>query len=200
MHDVFLRLVTPDDAAALQSIYAPYVEETAVTFEYDVPSIAEFRARVEHTLAGYPYLAAVRDGQLLGYAYAGPLKNRAAYAWAAETSIYLRGEARRQGLGTRLYLALERLAQAQGLLGLYACVAVPRELADPYLSRDSLLFHSRMGYTPAGTLHRCGYKFGRWYDMCWLEKPLCPYPETPAPVTPFSALDPAARKRILSAL
>ena len=99
MDTITIRTANLDDAAALLAVYAPYVEQTAITFEYEVPSLEEFRGRIAHTLRRYPYLAAEESGEILGYAYTGPFGERAAYSWAVETSIYLRQDVRGQGLG-----------------------------------------------------------------------------------------------------
>lgn len=179
-------MAAPDDAAALLAIYAPYVRETAITFEYEVPSVEEFRRRIEHTLRTHPYLVMEQNGEIVGYAYTGQLGSRAAYAWAAETSIYLRQDCRRGGIGTRLYAALEEASRRQNVQVLYACIAAPSDDSDPHLTRASIDFHTRRGYATVGTFHRCGYKFGRWYDVVWMEKRLSD-DAVPAPVTPFSA-------------
>lgn len=189
--DLYLRVVSPNDAAALVRIYAPYVEKTAITFEYTVPAEAEFRARIEKTLTAHPYIAAVGGGELLGYAYTSPFVGRAAYDWSAETSIYLREDCRRHGLGRRLYQALEDISRAQHILTLDACIG-STETEDEYLNNNSAQFHAHMGYTQVGRFCRCGYKFGRWYDMVWMEKQLGPHTPDPAPVLPFPALDAAA--------
>lgn len=182
--DWTIRPAAPEDAAALLTIYAPYVEKTAVTFEYDVPTPEDFAGRIARTLARYPYLAAESAGQLLGYAYAGPFKDRPAYDWAVETTVYVRRDLRRRGLGRALYAALERCLGAQGVLNLNACIACP-EQEDKYLTRDSVDFHSRLGYRLVGEFSRCGCKFGRWYNMVWMEKHIGPHTENPSPVRPF---------------
>ena len=180
-----LRTATPEDAEALLAIYAPYVTDTAITFEYDVPTLAEFRQRIEMTLTKYPYLVAERDGEVLGYAYAGALGERAAYGWSAETSIYLRQDCRRMGLGRCLYDALEAQARRQNIQTLYACIAASSGENDPHLTHASIAFHTDRGYRTVAQFHRCGYKFDRWYDIVWMEKPLGDYPATPAPFIPF---------------
>ena len=182
--DITIRTARPEDAEALLRIYAPYVRETAVTFEYQVPSLPEFQDRIRRTLVRYPYLTAESGGQLLGYAYTSPFKSRAAYDWAVETSIYVDRALRRQGVGQRLYDALERASAAQGILNLNACIAVPMG-EDPYLTRDSVLFHQRLGYRNVGEFQQCGYKFGRWYNMCWMEKHIGPHLDHQPPVVPF---------------
>ena len=183
-----IRIAVPGDAKELLSIYAPYVEKTAITFEYDVPSLEEFQRRIRHTLERYPYLAAEQDGQILGYAYTGPFVGRAAYQWAAETSIYLRKDARRMGIGRKLYDALEDISRRQNILNLNACIGYP-EQEDEYLTMDSVRFHSQMGYRMVGKFYQCGYKFGRWYHMVWMEKIIGEHRDQPAPLIPFPKLD-----------
>ena len=170
-----LRSATAADAGRLREIYAYYVERTAVTFEIETPSVDEFRARVLRTLERYPYLVLEADGAILGYAYAGPFVGRAAYSHCAELSVYLDRSARRQGYGRALYGALAAALQAQGILNLYACIADP-ETEDEYLTHDSERFHERLGFTRVGIFHRWGRKFGRWYNMIWMEKLIGPAP------------------------
>lgn len=188
---VRIRPAAPADAGALLAIYAPYVNETAITFEYEVPGAAEFAGRIENTLKKYPYLVAERGGEPLGYAYAGAFKDRAAYDWAVETSVYIRRDARHLGLGRALYAALETALAAQGILNLNACIAVPPTGEDEYLSGDSVAFHERLGYALVGQFHACGYKFGRWYDMVWMEKFLGAHAADQPPVRPFPEVRPA---------
>ncbi len=164
-----IRSATPADAPALLNIYAPYVENTAVTFEYAVPSVQEFARRIEETVKKYPYLVLENEGVIQGYAYAGAFKGRAAYDWSVETSIYIRRDAHRRGFGRALYAALEDKLASMGILNAYACIAFP-EQEDEYLTCDSRRFHERMGYRLCGTFRRCASKFGRWYDMIWMEK------------------------------
>ena len=113
-HNIRIRPADPADAPALLDVYAPYVRQTAITFEYDVPTAEEFAGRIAQTLARYPYLAAEADGEIAGFAYASPFHARAAYGWDAETSIYLRPGLQRHRLGTRLYRVLLALLHALG--------------------------------------------------------------------------------------
>lgn len=182
--DLTIRPAAPEDAAALLAVYAPYVERTAITFEYDVPTLADFTGRIARTLARYPYLAAERGGEIVGYAYAGPFKDRSAYDWAVETTVYVREDQRRRGVGEALYRALERCLAAQGVLNLNACIACPEE-ADEYLTWDSVEFHTCLGYRLVGEFYGCGCKFGRWYNMVWMEKHIGAHLPDPAPVRPF---------------
>lgn len=157
------------DAERLLEIYDYYVKNTAITFEYDTPSLAEFTARMEKTMKRYPYLVVEKDGRIMGYAYAGIFKDRAAYDWSCETTIYLDPEERKNGLGRLLYEALEERLKAMGIRNLYACIGYPEE-EDEYLTKNSAEFHEHLGYTKVGEFHRCGCKFGRWYHMIWMEK------------------------------
>lgn len=182
--EVKLRAATPDDAAKLLEIYAPYVTDTAITFEYDIPTIDDFRARIVHTLAKYPYIVAECDGNIVGYAYASAFHPRAAYGWAAEASIYVRRDMKRMGLGRTLYAALESALRAQGVLNINACIACP-DVDDEYLTRNSIGFHMHMGYSMVGEFHKCGYKFGRWYNMVWMEKMLGEHIDAQPPVRRF---------------
>ncbi len=189
--NVRVRVAHEEDAEALCAIYAPYVEETAITFEYEVPSVGEFAGRIGQFGATYPFLLAERvDGEgreVLGYAYAHPYYGRAAYAWCAEVSIYLRRDARGLGVGTRLYAALERALKEMGVLKLYACVVVAAD-GDPYVPPTSVAFHEARGYRAIGRFTDCGYKFGRWYDTVWMEKALGRCDAAPPAVVPFCNL------------
>ena len=184
----YMRVATPDDAAAILEIYAPYVRNTAITFEYDVPSVFEFRKRIENTLEKYPYIVAVKEDEIIGYAYIGAFVGRAAYNWSAETTVYLRGDKKKLGLGRMLYQAIERISAAQNILNLNACIGVP-ESEDEYLTRNSVDFHTHMGYSLVGEFHKCGFKFGRWYDMVWMEKIIGKHDGNPALMIPFSKLN-----------
>ena len=166
---ITIRTATLSDAQALLNIYSPYVEHTAITFEYDVPSVEEFASRIKNTLQKYPYLVAEKNGRLLGYAYASPFHERPAYDWAVETSIYVDQNIKHQGIGHRLHDALEDALRSQGILNMNACIAYPPE-EDEYLDKNSVEFHTHMGYRLVGEFYKCGYKFHRWYNMVWMEK------------------------------
>ena len=179
-----IRIAEESDSNELLEIYAYYVEKTAITFEYEVPSIKAFRERIHKTLKRYPYLVSEKDGRIVGYAYAGPFKDRRAYDWAVETTIYIAKDVRGQGIGRELYTALEHALAHQNVINLNACIAYP-DPEDEYLTRNSVQFHEHMGYCPAGRFHKCGYKFGRWYDMVWLEKCIFSHPDVPQEVRCF---------------
>ena len=166
---MIIRSATTADAPRLLEIYSWYVENTAITYEYVAPALKEFESRISDTLKRFPYLVLEENSMIHGYAYAGPFHSRAAYSHCCEMSIYLDHNARRQGYGRKLYEALEAKLKDMGFLNFYACIGDPIT-EDEYLTRDSEQFHRHMGYTKIGTFHRCGRKFGRWYNMIFMEK------------------------------
>ena len=168
-NNIRIRVASENDAEAILAIYAPYVIKTAITFEYEVPTLEEFRGRMHHTLQKYPYLVAEQDGKILGYAYVGPFHARAAYDWAVETSSYVDENLRHSGVGGRLNRVLEAVLKAMGILNMEACIGVP-EVEDEHLTRNSENYHAHIGYRLVGEFYKCGYKFGRWYNMVWMEK------------------------------
>ena len=193
VNEIMIRTVRPEDAAQIAEIYRPYVEHTAITFEYKAPDADEIRRRIRNTLKKYPFLAAYDAGTILGYAYAGPFKERNAYDRSVEVSVYLDENCRGRGIGRTLYGELERILTRQNIINLYACIAYP-EKEDEYLTKGSVRFHEKMGYALAGEFHKCGYKFGRWYNMVWMEKMIGIHPDQPADVIPFAKLRQTAEK------
>lgn len=186
-NEIKIRVATPDDAEELLAIYAPYVTKTAISFECEVPGIEEFRNRMRRTLEKYPYLVAQSGGGLLGYAYTGAFVGRAAYDWSVETTIYVKEDQRKSGVGRRLYEALEAVSKAQNILNMNACIGDP-EVEDEHLTRNSEQFHAHMGFRMVGRFHQSGYKFGTWYHMVWMEKILGEHGKNPKPVVKFPEL------------
>ena len=184
-----IRLASVDDAEEILAIYAPYVLDTAITFEYDVPEIGEFRSRIEATLKNYPYLVAVEEGRIVGYAYAGAFRKRVAYQHSAEMSIYLDEHYRQKGIGTLLYQELEKRLLAQNVFSVYAGVTTSDRENEAFVTDASIRFHEKTGYAKIGEYHLCGYKFNQWYNVAWFEKTLGFRPEEPAPFISFSALN-----------
>ena len=171
-----IKPVTPADAPALLSIYRYYVTETAISFECEPPTEEAFAARIEKTLAAsYPYVKAVlEDGHIAGYAYAGPFVGREAYRYSAAMTVYLDPAYRRRGIGRRLYEEIEARLKERGVRNLYACIGHP-DSEDEYLTCASERFHAKLGYKECGRFRKCGFKFGRWYDMIWMEKIIGPH-------------------------
>lgn len=183
-----IRLANIGDARAIREIYEPYVEDTAVSFEYEVPGIQEFEKRIQNTLLNYPYLVAVENNQIVGYAYAGAFHVREAYRHSAELSVYLEKNHRKSGIGKALYDKLEEYLLLQNVYMVHACIASPDQI-DEHLTDDSERFHEKMGFKLAGRHERCGYKFGKWYSMIWMDKVICDRPDNPKAFVPFSNLE-----------
>lgn len=178
--DLRIRMAEPDDAFTLLGIYEPYVENTCITFEYQVPSLEEFTKRIRETLKKYPYLAAEQNGEIAGYAYASPFKGRPAYDWAVETTVYLKENAKGKGIGRQLYTALEDILRKQNITNANACITYPNP--------ESMGFHKKMGYRIVGHFSKCGYKDGQWRDVVWMEKFLQEHLEKPEAVIPVGRL------------
>lgn len=187
MDELTIRTAKLTDAKELLDIYAPYTANTAITFEYETPSLPEFEKRMRHVMEKYPYLVAEIGGEIAGYAYADAFRERAAYGWAVETTIYVRQEKKRTGVGRKLYEALEKALALQNILNLNACIGYPEE-DDEYLNKNSVQFHEHLGYRLVGEFYRCGYKFNRWYNMVWMEKIIGRHTEKPLPVRPFDEI------------
>lgn len=176
-----IRNAIPNDESRMEEIYRYYVEHTAVSFESG-PSLS-IEEKVESNLqSGDPFLVIEQDGKVMGYAYAGRFKGRQAYDWSCELSIYLDQNAHRRGLGRRLYHAMEQRLKEMGIQNMYACIACPAEENDPYLTWDSKHFHEHMGFRTVGHFRECANKFGRWYDMIWMEKVIGDHKSNPKPV------------------
>ncbi len=169
MSTVIIRDAVPADVARILEIYAYYVKHTAISFEYEVPTLSEFESRMKRTTKKYPYLVIEQDGVIQGYAYAGAFVGRAAYDYSCELTIYLDNAAKKRGYGRKLYETLEMRLRKLGILNMYACIGYP-DTEDEYLNRNSAKFHAHMGFQTVGEFHKCGYKFGRWYNMIWMEK------------------------------
>lgn len=183
-----IRIARPEDAEAVRGIYAPYVMNTAVTFDYEVPDAAEFGSRIANTLKSYPYLVAVENGRVVGYTYAAQFRHKAAYQHDVEVSIYLDKDRRREGIGRQLYRELEKRLLRQNVFLLYGCITATDRTDDEHLTRDSIHFHEKMGYKLTGRHNLCGYKFGKWYDALWMEKVIAERPEQAEPFIPLSEL------------
>ena len=182
------------DAAALLHIYAPYIEKTAITFETAVPGVEEYEARIAAIAAQFPYLVLEADGRMIGYAYAHRQAERAAFAWNAELSIYLREGFTGRGLGRPLYALLEELLALQGYVNFYGVITGS--------NAGSIAMHEKMGYTIIGRHAHTGFKLGQWHDTVWLHRRV--HDGMPGEILPIYALNgklvrekiEAARKKI----
>ncbi|MCD8003213.1 MAG: N-acetyltransferase family protein [Clostridia bacterium] len=185
MSDTIIRDARLDDAERLVEIYAYYVKNTAITFEYEVPSLSEFQNRMKRTMEKYPYIVIEKDGKIEGYAYAGHFGGRKAYDWSCEMTVYLDFKAQKCGYGRRIYTALEEKLKRMGVQNLYTCVAYT-DTEDEYLNKNSAEFHAHLGFREVGRFRQCGYKFNRWYDMIWMEKIIGKHDEKPSPVESYN--------------
>jgi L-amino acid N-acyltransferase YncA len=173
-HTMVIRDAGPGDAARCAEIYAPYVRDTAISFETEPPTAGEMARRIAGAQRHHAWLVLEADGDVIGYAYGGPFMARAAYAWAAAVSVYLDPGHRGNGGGRALYeLLFERLAQ-RGHRVLLAGVALPNEA--------STGLHRAMGFEPVGTYRRVGWKLGRWHDVAWFQRDLVDDEAPPAPL------------------
>lgn len=164
-----IRLATEDDAAQILEIYAPFCRETAVSFEIDPPSLDEMRGRIARTLPSFPWLVCQDAGLILGYAYASKHRERAAYVWSVDVSVYIRDGRRRGGLGRALYTSLFAILRLQGYYNAVAGVTLPNPASEG--------LHRCMGFQPVGVYPHIGYKGGGWHDVAWSQLAL----RTPAP-------------------
>lgn len=179
--DLRLRLATLADAPGVQAIYAPVVEQTTISFEFQPPSVVEIAGRMAAVLAHYPWLVCVDAAdQLAGYAYASQHRARPAYQWAAEVSVYVHPAWKRRGVGRALYRALLALLEQQGYYAALAGITLPNPA--------SVALHEALGFAPLGVYRQVGYKMGRWHDVGWWQCDLRPRAAEPAAPLPLGAL------------
>lgn len=187
-----IRLATADDAERVREIYAPFcLPSSAVSFEIEAPSLTEMASRISNTLPNYPWLVFEDEsGNVIGYAYAGQHKTRAAYNWSAEASVYLHEQARGKGIGRRLYRCLFDLLKEQGYFNVYGGVTLPNPA--------SIGLHKSMGFKDVGIYEKVGFKNGSWHDVLWLVLHVQAHEATPVGPIPFSKLDPILIERSIA--
>lgn len=172
MEKLSIRNVSLDDAEELLKIYAPYVINTAISFEYDVPSVQEFKERIQSITQKYPYLVLCENDEIIGYVYASTFHARKAYDTSVETSIYIKENCRGKGYGRMLYNALEAELLKRGIAVMFACIASTSRKPDLHLTDASIKFHEKLGFVNAGNFQNCAKKFGCWYNMVYMQKNL----------------------------
>lgn len=192
---ICVRAATPQDAEQLLEIYTPFVisedcSVSNVSFELTAPSLAEFRQRIVDISSKYPYLVGEKDGQILGYVYCHPYRERLAYQWSVEVTIYLAPAGQGKGLGRVLYEAMEEILRLQGITMLYSCITLGNE--------HSIKMHEALDYRLIGTFSKSGCKNGQWLDTVWLEKQLQPCPKQPDNIKSWRELDPDAVAAVLT--
>lgn len=180
---VTIRLATMADAAAVQAIYAPFCEATAVSFEVVAPPVEEMAARIARISERLPWLVCDHGGTVAGYAYAAPHRERAAYRWSVDVTVYIANDYRRTGVGRGLYTSLFAILVAQGYYQAYAGVTLPNP--------GSVGLHEAIGFTLVGVYRNVGYKLGRWHDVAWWQRPLQPAVDDPPEPRGFSEIEDA---------
>ncbi|MFC6905149.1 arsinothricin resistance N-acetyltransferase ArsN1 family B [Halalkalicoccus tibetensis] len=174
-----LRPATADDAAAIRRIYAPFVEDSIVSFETHPPTATEVGTRIAKKTERYPWLVCESE-EVVGYAYAGAHRDRDAYRWSVDVSVYVDPDHHRRGIARALYAALFELLEEQGFFNAYAGIALPNDA--------STTFHESTGFEPVGTYHDVGHKDGEWHDVRWYQRALDDRPADPEPPTPYPAI------------
>lgn len=175
-----IRSATLDDAASIHAIYAPVVRDTWISFELDIPPVDEMRDRIRDRLTQMPWLVCELDGQVAGYAYAGKFKDRAAYQWSVEVSVYVHPLVQRRRVGQALYTSLFAALRLQRLYRAFAGIALPNDA--------SLRLHQAVGFQAVGVYQQVGYKLGAWRDVSWWELTLQPLPADPLPPLDFATV------------
>jgi phosphinothricin acetyltransferase len=178
-----IRLATPDDAEQVQAIYAPNCY-TPISFETEPPSAEEMRNRLARVLSQYPWFVLEDGGDVLGYAYATQHRERAAYRWSVDTSVYVRQGRQRRGVGRALYTSLLTVLPLQGFINAYAGITLPNPA--------SVGLHEAMGFELVGVYAKVGFKCGDWHDVAWYQRPLLSRPDEPPPPTQFEEVCQAA--------
>jgi len=176
-----LRLASPADAEGILSIYAPYIENTSFTFETEVPSLPEFSKRIKNYMENWPWLVYETDGQIAGYAYAGRYRERIAYQWCVESSVYINDNFQQHGIAGKLYSALFDILKKQGFRTVYAVINLPND--------KSVKFHEKCGFHYFATYEKVGYKLGKWKNVGWWQLSINEYTDQPQPPIKFSQLD-----------
>jgi L-amino acid N-acyltransferase YncA len=169
---MLIRPVQPEDTEAVLAIYKPYIESTATTFETAVPSVTEFAVRIKLNTEKYPWLVADDNGKMIGYAYASKHREREAYQWSVESSVYVLENYHHTGIAKELYSKLFDILQQCGYVNVYAGITLPNP--------KSYSFHSKMGFEPVGVYKNIGYKLGKWHDVAWLAKTINRHSDHPA--------------------
>lgn len=188
MKDIKIRPVKLCDIPDILKIYEYYITNTAITFEYILPSLEEFTSRIEQVIQRYPYLVAEVEGNIIGYAYANILKDRKAYEWSVETSIYVHHRYKSLSIGKQLYTKLFDYLKKQGVLSVYACITAPLR-DDQYCDSSSYTYHRYLGFSEVGRFPKAGYKFNTWYDIVWMHMELEDHSTPIEPIRYFKDID-----------
>jgi phosphinothricin acetyltransferase len=178
---VSIRLATPSDAKGILNIYAPYIENTSFTFETDIPSVEEFSERIRSYLLNWPWLVCEIDGVIAGYAYATRHRERKAYQWSVECSVYIHDDFQKKGIASALYNVLFKILKRQGFRNVYAVINLPND--------KSVAFHESMGFVYFTTYEKVGYKLGKWKNVGWWRLILNEFDDEPDAPVLFSEMN-----------
>jgi L-amino acid N-acyltransferase YncA len=178
--DLKIRPITQKDAAAVLEIYRPYIETTAITFEYTVPKLSDWEKRIETYTQEYPWLVALWNQKIVGYAYASKHRDRIAYSWDAEVSVYVEETFQKKGIAQILYRKLFEILKFQGIINVYAIITSPNPKSEG--------FHESFGFYDVGRFHKSGYKFEEWFDTRWMQMHLSKHPFNPTEILSFSSI------------
>lgn len=184
-----IRLAEESDAIGVLAVYRPYVEETAITFEYEVPTQVEFLCRLQRIQSNYPFLVCEEKGQIIGYAYAHRQMTRAAYQWNAELSVYIDRKHTGRGVGKALYTALIEILKLQHVQTVCALITLPNPVSET--------LHHKMGFKRIGLHPQAGYKLGKWYDVAWYEKVIGNRESPPPDVLAIGQVAPEKLQKVL---
>ena len=184
-----IRQVQLSDVEAILKVYAPFITDTCISFEYVVPSVEEFAQRIAGISAEYPYIVLEADGEIVGYAYAHRYLERVAYSWDVEVTIYLAPKVQGKGLGVILYDTLEKLLALQNIKNLYSCITGDNV--------HSIEMHRSMGYEIIGTFPKAGFKHDRWLDVVWMAKAIGEKENAPLPLVLFSEMQASVVEKVL---
>lgn len=176
-----IRIASDADASSILDIYAPYIRDTSFTFETEIPTLDSFKERINSYLQNWPWLVCEINGMIAGYAYAGRHRERIAYQWSVESSVYVHDDHQREGVGRALYTALIEILKLQGYRNLYAVINLPND--------KSVAFHEKLGFEYFATYKNVGYKLGRWKNVGWWELQLNEYSPEPLPPIKFSEMN-----------
>lgn len=189
---MMIRLARDDDAREVGDIYSPICEQTAISFEISSPTEEEMRVRIRKTLERFPWLVCADAATVVGYAYAGPHRERAAYRWSSDVTVYVRDGWRRSGVGRALYVSLLEALELLGYHNAYAGIALPNPA--------SVGLHEALGFAPVGVYRGVGFKLGEWRDVGWWHRCLRSLAATPTePRLPGDVLDTPEWSRVLGA-
>ena len=176
-----IRIAAANDAENILGIYSPYIANTSFTFETEVPSVETFKERINTYLVNWPWLICEMDGTLAGYAYGAKYRERTAYQWCVEVSVYIHDDHQRSGIASALYMALIEILKRQGFRNVYAVINLPND--------KSVAFHESCGFVYFATYMNVGYKLGKWKNVGWWQLLLNEYTDEPATPIKFSNLE-----------